>query len=162
MSIDKAFREMIRQEVELQLRPIQSAMSQLRAGTKELLALRALAERLAPLGSLLGRGGARAAQGARGVVGLKAQVAARRGRGGKRIRVVGSNDRSCALIGCGSRARSKGYCAAHYQKFRMLDRTGRLPADWMEYAPEASVNDIILPRGRAAVKALRDSKSKDR
>lgn len=156
MSIDKAFREMIRQEVELQLRPIQNAMSQLRSGTNELMALRALAERLAPLGSLLGRGGAR------GVAGLKAQVSARRGRGGKRTRVVGSNDRACALIGCGSRARSKGYCAAHYQKFRMLDRTGRLPADWVEYAPEASVNDIILPRGRAAVKALRDSKAKSR
>ena len=72
----------------------------------------------------------------------------------KRIRVEGATDRPCALIGCERDARSKGYCAAHYQKLRMLARTGRLPLGWSEYAPPHSVKDIVLPRGRAGAKAL--------
>ena len=59
-----------------------------------------------------------------------------------------------ALIGCKRDARSKGYCAAHYQKLRMLSRTGRLPLGWAEYAQAHSVKDIVLPRGRAGAKAL--------
>jgi hypothetical protein len=75
---------------------------------------------------------------------------------GKRARAEsGANDRPCALIGCKNNARSKGYCAAHYQKFRNLAKTDRLPSDWKEYAPANSVADIVLPRGRAAAKALK-------
>ena len=68
--------------------------------------------------------------------------------------------RACAVQGCGRPARSKGYCAAHYQKFRMLDRTGRLPSDWVADAPPNSVTNIKLPRGRAGAKALAELKKK--
>lgn len=67
-------------------------------------------------------------------------------------RVRGSQDRPCALIDCGRTARSKGYCAAHYQKYRNLLRTNRLPPDWKENAEPGTVKDIVLPRGRAAAK----------
>jgi hypothetical protein len=62
--------------------------------------------------------------------------------------------RACAVIGCKRPHRSKGYCAAHYQKFRSLARTRRLPADWKPNAAPRSVKDIMLPRGRAGAKAL--------
>lgn len=54
----------------------------------------------------------------------------------------------CAIIGCPRPSRSKGYCAAHYQKFRMLQRSGRLPPDWREYAQPGTVHNVTLPRGR--------------
>jgi hypothetical protein len=73
--------------------------------------------------------------------------------------VKGEGDRLCALEGCGKPARSKGYCAAHYQKYRMLQKTGRLPADWVEYAPEGSVKNIALPRGRAGAAALKKART---
>lgn len=72
----------------------------------------------------------------------------------------GQNDRGCALIGCKRPARSKGYCAAHYQKYRSLARTGRLPSDWKDFAPPASVKDVVLPRGRAGAKALAEMRKK--
>ena len=56
--------------------------------------------------------------------------------------------------------RSKGYCAAHYQKFRMLSRTHRLPADWTEHASPGSVRDVVLPRGRAGAKALAEARKR--
>jgi hypothetical protein len=62
--------------------------------------------------------------------------------------------------GCGRKQRSKGYCAAHYQKFRMLERTGRLPSDWVPNAEPNSVKNIKLPRGRAGAKALAELKKK--
>lgn len=68
--------------------------------------------------------------------------------------------RGCAIEGCGRPARSKGYCAAHYQKFRMLQKTGRLPEGWVEFAPEGSVQNVTLPRGRAGAKALAKVKGK--
>lgn len=80
--------------------------------------------------------------------------------GGRRGRRAASEGRECAVIGCGRPARSKGYCSAHYQKFRMLDRTGRLPADWVADAAPNSVSNIKLPRGRAGAKALAESKKK--
>ncbi|MFZ5471498.1 MAG: cell wall protein [Myxococcota bacterium] len=145
MSVDKAFREMIRQEIESQLRPLQNAVSRLQDDAFELGSLRVLAERLAPLGTLLGGAPVR-----------------RRGRppgrvvknGVRRRGPRGSNERPCALVGCKNQARSKGYCAAHYQKFRNLSLTRRLPSDWKEHAPPNSVTDVVLPRGRAAAKLL--------
>ncbi len=76
------------------------------------------------------------------------------------VKVSASGDeRLCAVIGCDRPARSKGYCAAHYQKYRMLKQTDRLPKDWVEDAQPQSVKNIILPRGRAGAKALADSRS---
>lgn len=68
--------------------------------------------------------------------------------------------RACAIIDCDAAARSKGYCAAHYQKFRMLQKTDRLPAAWVADAAPGSVENIVLPRGRAGAKALADAKKK--
>ena len=82
-------------------------------------------------------------------------------RGAKRGRKAASGGaRECAVIDCGRPARSKGYCAAHYQKFRMLDRTGRLPADWVADATPNSVNNLALPRGRAGAKALAEARKR--
>lgn len=62
--------------------------------------------------------------------------------------------RTCAIIGCNRPNRTKGYCAAHYQKLRMLTQTDRRPAAWKDHAAAWSVEDIKLPRGRAGSKAL--------
>ena len=67
---------------------------------------------------------------------------------------------ACAIIGCRRPSRSKGYCAAHYQKQRMLTKTHRLPADWVDGAAPQSVKDIVLPRGRAGARALADARKK--
>lgn len=57
----------------------------------------------------------------------------------------------CAVIGCSNTARSKGYCAAHYQKLRALTKSGRAEAfGWLEGASPQSVANPVLPRGRAA------------
>jgi hypothetical protein len=36
----------------------------------------------------------------------------------------------------------------------MLTKTNRRPSAWVDYAPPNSVEDVKLPRGRAAAKAL--------
>jgi hypothetical protein len=56
------------------------------------------------------------------------------------------------VIGCKRPARSKGYCSAHYQKLRLLIRTNRRPADWVDDAAPHSAKDVKLPRGRAAAR----------
>ena len=56
--------------------------------------------------------------------------------------------RACAVIGCKRPHRSQGYCAAHYQKRRLMVATGRLHAAWVENAAPHSIPDVILPRGR--------------
>lgn len=71
-----------------------------------------------------------------------------------------SGEALCAVIGCKRPARAKGYCAAHYQKYRNLKATGRLPSDWKDGAAPQSVEDIKLPRGRAGAKALAEAKKK--
>lgn len=68
--------------------------------------------------------------------------------------------RGCAVINCGNPARSKGYCASHYQKFRMLKRTRRLPSDWVADAAPGTVTNVALPRGRAGAKALAEGRRK--
>jgi hypothetical protein len=138
-SLDQAFRAMIRREVEAQLLPLQTRLSQIQSGNSELAALRATLTQLTPLASLLGGRGA--FTGARG---------GRRGRKGGLAR-----ERGCAIIGCRRPSRTKGYCAAHYQKLRMLTRTNRRPVGWVDFAPPSSVQDVVLPRGRAAHKARR-------
>ena len=169
MSVDKAFREMIRNEIEQQLKPLRDVVSRLEAGNAELDGLRDVAERLMPFAALLGmpastgaRGGARnALQGRRGPgrprgSGKNVVAAAAGKRGRKPAARAAEGARACAIIDCGNPARTKGYCAAHYQKLRMLVKTDRKPAAWTEYAPPNSVADLVLPRGRAASKALKE------
>lgn len=148
MSVDKVVREIVRSEVERIIAPLAVAVENLQhQGT--------LAQKLSALlgnGTGIRRGPGRPPGPGKLLKGLTSRPML--GGGKKRIRVEGANDRPCAIIGCKRDARSKGYCAAHYQKLRMLARTGRLPAGWTEYAPANSVKDMVLPRGRAGAKAL--------
>jgi hypothetical protein len=169
MSVDKAFREMVRNEIEAQLKPLRDLVSRLEAGTSDLDRLRNVAEQLAPLASAVGPlfgvaggGGRGAAAPVRRGPGRPARsaapVAAPTGgkkRGRKPATEGGARD--CAIIGCGKPSRTKGYCAAHYQKLRMLEKTNRRPGAWVDYAEPNSVDDIKLPRGRAAAKALAEA-----
>ncbi|WP_226994080.1 cell wall protein [Myxococcus hansupus] len=133
--------------------------------------LRSVTHRLAPLTSRLGSmAGVRTT--------TPAPAPARRGRPPATVTVKGraatgrvaaakpvsaSTDegtRACAVIGCDRPSRSKGYCSAHYQKLRLLMRTNRRPAAWVDDAAAQSVDDVTLPRGRAASKALRETVEK--
>lgn len=60
----------------------------------------------------------------------------------------------CAIVDCEEPRRSKGYCGKHYQKLRHLIKTNRRPPSWKDDAAPNSVQDVSLPRGRAAAKAL--------
>ncbi|MFL5359012.1 cell wall protein [Archangium sp.] len=170
MSVDKAFREMVRNEIEAQLKPLRDLVSRLEAGTSDLDRLRNVAEQLAPLASAVGPLFGVAGGGSRG--GAAAPVRRGPGRparsaapapvstGGKkrgRKPATEGGARDCAIIGCGKPSRTKGYCAAHYQKLRMLEKTNRRPGAWVDYAEANSVDDIKLPRGRAAAKALAEA-----
>jgi len=166
MSVDKAFREMVRNEIEAQLKPLRDLVSRLEAGTADLDRLRNVAEQLAPLasavGPLFGASGRTAAAPARRGPGRPARAAAApaAATGGKRRGRKPASEggaRECAINGCGKPSRTKGYCAAHYQKLRMLEKTGRRPSAWVDYANPNSVEDIKLPRGRAAAKALAEA-----
>ena len=166
MSVDKAFREMVRNEIEAQLKPLRDLVSRLEAGTADLDKLRNVAEQLAPLASAMGSlsgGGRAAAAPARRGPGRPARAAsapAAAASGGKRRGrkpAAEGGARDCAISGCGKPSRTKGYCAAHYQKLRMLEKTGRRPTAWVDYAEANSVDDIKLPRGRAAAKALAEA-----
>jgi hypothetical protein len=67
------------------------------------------------------------------------------------------DNQACAVIGCKRQSRSKGYCSAHYQKLRLLIRTGRRPDAWVDGARSQSVQDVKLPRGRAGSQALKEA-----
>ena len=140
MSIEKAFRDAVREEVEAQLRPLRSTLQQLSG-------LTSIAGQLSALGAAFGAPARRGVGRPRKLPTL--------GRARRTRAPDGASDRPCALDGCKRKARSKGYCSAHYQKFRNLAKTHRLPSDWVEYAPANSVKDVVLPRGRAAAKALK-------
>jgi hypothetical protein len=172
MSVDKAFREMIRNEIEVQLKPLRDVVSRLESGTADLDALRSVAERLAPLaqvvGPLFGANAPAAGKAGRrpvGRPGRPAAVVSAPAAGGKRRgrkpAVTEGGARECAIKGCGKPSRTKGYCAAHYQKLRMLEKTNRRPSEWADYANPNSVEDIKLPRGRAASKALAEAAAKN-
>jgi len=156
MSVDKAFREMISNEIEVQLKPLRAAISRLEAGTADLDGLRSVAERLAPVAAAMAPlFGAQVAKPVKRGPGRPAKTAAAPVSGKRRGRKPAAGGaRECAIIGCGSPSRTKGYCAAHYQKLRMLTKTNRRPSAWADYAPSNSVEDVKLPRGRAAAKAL--------
>jgi hypothetical protein len=153
MSVDKAIRDMIRDEVEAAIAPLAQAVAQIQSQGGVLAQLSAVlggqkrGPGRPPNPFKLGRSTLRLGAGAGG--------GRRRTRGEN-----GQNDRPCALIGCKRPSRSKGYCAAHYQEYRSLERTGRLPGDWKEFAPPNSVKDVILPRGRAGAKALAEARKK--
>ncbi|MFO0598785.1 MAG: cell wall protein [Myxococcaceae bacterium] len=139
MSFDKMIRELVAEEVERVVAPLAAAISQLEANGA------VLARLAGALGQPLKRGPGRPpklAFGKRGTPGRKA------------------SGRVCAVKGCGKKMRSKGYCAAHYQKYRNLEKTGRLPADWVPDAAPNTVKNIVLPRGRAGAAALAASKKK--
>jgi hypothetical protein len=179
MSVDKAFREMVRNEIETQLKPLRELVSRLEEGTADLDRLRSVAEQLAPLASAVGplfgvagggggggggggRGAGRRGPGRPARSAAPAPAAASSGgkkRGRKPAAEGGARD--CAIIGCGKPSRTKGYCAAHYQKLRMLEKTNRRPSAWVDYAEPNSVEDLKLPRGRAAAKALAESNQKN-
>ena len=140
MSVDKMLRDMVADEVARALGPMHRAITELQGNGA------VLARIAAALGQPIKRGPGRPPKNAFAPAPLRT--------GAKRGRKPSTDKRECAVIGCGRPARSKGYCAAHYQKFRMLDRTGRLPSDWVADAGPASVKNIALPRGRAGAKAL--------
>jgi hypothetical protein len=145
---------MIRREIEAQLRPLKNIVARLQDGTSDLGVLKGLAERLSPFASLLAAGPAVSEAPRRGrPPGRISAKGVRRGR-----RRAKASERGCAIKGCRNPSRTKGYCAAHYQKLRMLIRTHRRPSAWTDYAPPNSVADIVLPRGRAAAKALKAAK----
>ncbi|RJS13959.1 cell wall protein [Corallococcus sp. H22C18031201] len=56
--------------------------------------------------------------------------------------------RACAVIGCRQPHRSLGYCAAHYQKRRLMVSTGRLHAAWVEDAAPHTLPDVFFARKR--------------
>jgi hypothetical protein len=75
-----------------------------------------------------------------------------------KVRTAAGGERLCAIVGCPNPARSKGYCANHYQKYNKLKKQGRLPSDWVEDAEPQSVENFDLPRGRAGAKLLAASR----
>jgi hypothetical protein len=154
---------MIRNEIDAQLKPLRAIVSRLEAGTADLDSLRDVVERLAPVAQAMAPlFGAQVARPAKRGPGRPAKAAAQPVSSGKRRGrkpAGGEGGRDCAIIGCGSPSRTKGYCAAHYQKQRMLTKTNRRPSQWVDYASPNSVEDIKLPRGRAASKALAEAAS---
>jgi hypothetical protein len=148
-SVDELLRTMVQAEVERAIGPLATALQQ----QGEVLGRFASA-----FGAPARRGPGRPPK----AVSYATKVTGRRGRpaaGAVKMRTKGGTV-LCAVIGCKRPARAKGYCAAHYQKFRMLRDTGRLPSDWVEDARPQSVKNIVLPRGRAGAKLLAEAKKK--
>ncbi|WP_141621733.1 cell wall protein [Myxococcus sp. AB036A] len=169
MSIANALGEVFRRELDAQLVPLQQAVRRMEEGLEALELLREVTHRLAPLTSRLGAmAGVRTptALPASTRGGRKQVVAAPKGRVAVGRPVAAKpvvnqaraeeGTRACAVIGCERPSRSKGYCSAHYQKLRLLMRTNRRPSAWKDDALPQSVEDVTLPRGRAASKALRE------
>ncbi|QDF00909.1 cell wall protein [Myxococcus xanthus] len=169
MSIANALGEIFRRELDAQLVPLQQAVRRMEEGLEALELVREVTHRLAPLTSRLGAmAGVRTPTvlpaSTRG--GRKQVVAAPKGRASVGRPVAAKpvvsqaraeeGARACAVIGCERPSRSKGYCSAHYQKLRLLMRTNRRPSAWKDDALPQSVEDVTLPRGRAASKALRE------
>ncbi len=168
MSIANALGEIFRRELDAQLVPLQEAVRRMEESLEALELLRSVTQRLAPLTSRLGSmAGVRTsvpapAPARRGrppaTVAVKGRAATGRVASAKPVRAsTEDGTRACAVIGCDRPSRSKGYCSAHYQKLRLLMRTNRRPAAWVDDAAAQSVEDVTLPRGRAASKALRET-----
>jgi hypothetical protein len=157
MSFEKALREMIRRELGGQLASLQKSIVRLERSFQSLESVREVTDRLSPLLARQGREAVmRHAQAQ-----VQVQAPVRRGPAPGRAKAeapapkakaAATPERACAVIGCKRPSRSKGYCSAHYQKLRLLIRTGRRPADWKDDAPPQSARDMKLPRGRVAAK----------
>ena len=134
MAIEDEVRAIVDAEMEKRLRPLRDAMQQVANAAS------AFAD---SAGEQSGRRGRPTSASSR----VAPKTAGRRGR-----QSIQGN-RACAIIGCNRDARSKGYCAAHYQKRRNLQKK-RHPAAaaWKDNAPPNSVEEVKLPRGRAATK----------
>lgn len=159
MSVETEFRALVRNEVEAQLKPLQKTIAQL----EESLAMsRQLESSLAPVvrglsqvlqgGEPVKRGPGRPRRNAV-VASATTTTSSRVGRKPGRRKSTEAV-RACGIKGCVRPARAKGYCAAHYQKLRMLTTRGDRPSAWVDFPAPQSVEDIKLPRGRAAAKAL--------
>ncbi len=155
MSVEKVLRDMVADEVARALGPVRGALAELQGNSAVIARLAAALGQ--PMVAKRGPGRPPKASGTFTVPSAPRETAAT-GRKAARRGKTSDGKQECAVMGCGRPARSKGYCAAHYQKFRMLDRTGRLPSDWVADAGPSSVRNISLPRGRAGAKALADSK----
>lgn len=159
MSFENEFRGLVRREVAAELAPMRALLEELQSNSAQLQMLTQLAEKLAPLLGVSAALNAPRRRGPGRPPGSKNVVKAGRPAGsGKRRGPPAVNDRPCAIIGCPRPSRTKGYCAAHYQKLRNLAKSNRLPGDWKDFAPPHSVKDLVLPRGRAASKALKEGK----
>jgi hypothetical protein len=151
---------MIRRELDAALAPLQKMVNRLEQGLESLEAVRRVTDQLSPLLRKQGQqvvlqaaqtqAPAAAKKGAPARAPAAAPVARGRGRG--RPKAAGGAQ-ACAVIGCKRPSRSKGYCSAHYQKLRLLIKTGRRPKDWVDDAAPQSAQDLKLPRGRAAANA---------
>lgn len=163
MSIEKPLRELVQAELRTRLGPLHKAVERMNARLDVLEELDGIIRRLAPLATRMqslqlalpgmeapaGRAGQ--AQAAEGV------PPPRRGPPPLTMESPVQEGRRCAIIGCKRPARSKGYCSAHYQKLRLLVKTGRRPEKWVDDARPQSVPDVVLPRGRAAAKAREET-----
>lgn len=164
MSVEKAFRDLVRDEITAQLRPVMETMRRLEASNQSLNSLHAMAQRLQPLLGAFGTAPvpapARRGRPPKATSASSSAVATRAPTptlGRPRGRPALSGGKACAIIGCKRPARSKGYCAAHYQKLRLLIQTQRRPNAWVDNASAQSVPDLVLPRGRAASDKRGDS-----
>ncbi|WP_395835008.1 hypothetical protein [Archangium violaceum] len=175
MSIEKPLREMVQAELRGRLGPMHKAITRMDERLDIIEELVDIVQRLAPLATRMqslqlalpglnvpvaGRGGRNAApvpapRGRQAT--FEELLPAPRGRPGRPPSVVSEDERRCAVIGCKRPARSKGYCSAHYQKLRLLVKTDRRPTAWVDDAKPQSVPEVVLPRGRAASKALQEA-----
>nr|WP_208722974.1 vegetative protein [Corallococcus llansteffanensis] len=128
-------------------RPGRPPSAKTAAPVKAAALAKAPAAKLAPVKAPAGKAAAPAAK-----------APATRGPGRPPARAPAAEDnQACAVIGCKRQSRSKGYCSAHYQKLRLLIRTGRRPDAWVDGARSQSVQDVKLPRGRAGSQALKEA-----
>ncbi|WP_309896071.1 vegetative protein [Archangium sp.] len=168
MSIEKPLREMVQAELRGRLAPMHKAVARMGENLDVLEELEDIIYRLAPLATRMqsmqlalpvlelagtARGRSGAVESPVPLKRLGRPPAAARG-------AEEAAGRRCAVIGCKRPSRSKGYCSAHYQKLRLLVKSGRRPDSWGDDAKPQSVQEVVLPRGRAASKALAEATPK--
>ena len=131
MAIEDEVRAIVDAEMERRLAPLREAMQQVANAAS------------AFAGAVGGQDGGRRPP----TVSRRGATMPTAGRGRRSIQ----GRRACAVIGCNRDARSKGYCSAHYQKRRnLLKKKHPAATAWKDNAPPNSVEDVKLPRGRAA------------
>lgn len=154
---------MIRRELSIQLGSLQKSVLQLERGLSSLQTVREVTAQLAPLLGERGRQAVLRHAQAQAPAPRTAPeprtpaAAAPRAKAAPAPSAASSAERLCAVKGCKRPSRSKGYCSAHYQKLRLLIRTNRRPADWVDDAAPQSALEVKLPRGRAAAKERQEA-----